>query len=96
MENSKCESPEKRSLINSAKNLNLTVNKFYELANISERLLAKFKLRPEDEIFQSTLSVIEKNSDADIIDLFNDINIKLMDLELIIKNNIYNVIDMIE
>ena len=92
-----CQPTAKKTLMNAVEQLNATANKFDELSKLSERLLAKFE-RTEDIPRKTEIMGGEecKNSQPDIIDLFNGINNRLDNLLNKIGNNVERVVNMID
>ena len=87
----------KKSLMNAVERLNATANRFDELSKLSERLVAKFE-RTEDMPCETEIMGDKecKNSQPDIIDLFNGINNRLDNLLNKIGNNVERVVNMID
>ena len=91
-----CQPTAKKTLMNAVDRLNATANKFDELSKHSERLVAKFE-RTEDMLREAKMENKEcKDSQPDIIDLFNDINDRLDNLLNKIGNNVERVVNMID
>ena len=92
-----CQPTAKKTLINAVERLNATANRFDELSKLSERLVAKFE-RTEDEQCKTEMMGDKecKNSQPDIIDLFNGINNRLDNLLNKIGSNVERVVDMID
>ena len=92
-----CQPPAKKTLMNAVERLNATANRFDELSNLSERLIAKFE-RTEDLPCKTEIMGDKEltNSQPDIIDLFNDINNRLDNLLNKIGINVERVVNMID
>ena len=92
-----CQPTAKKTLMNAVERLNATANRFDELSNLSERLVAKFE-RTEDMTCKTEIMEDKecKNSQPDIIDLFNGINNRLDNLLNKIGNNVERVVNMID
>jgi len=97
MENSGCQPTAKKTLMNAVERLNATADRFDELSELSEKLVAKFarteamSCRPgltEDEECRIPL--------PDIIDLFIGINNRLDKLLHKIGSNVESVVNMID
>ena len=92
-----CQQTAKRTLMNAVERLTVTANRLDEVSRLSERMVAKFE-RTEDMVGK-TESMGDKeckNSQPDIIDIFNGINTRLDNLLNRIGNDVSRVIDMIE
>ena len=90
-----CQPTAKRSLMNAVEELTVTANRFDELSKLSERMVAKFE-RTEDIPCEAMKDMECKNTQPDIIDIFNIINNRLDNLLNEIASNVERVIDMIE
>jgi len=92
-----CQPTAKKSLMNAVERLNATANRFDELSKLSERLVAKFE-RTEDMPCKTEIMGDKecKNSQPDIIDLFNGINNRLVNLLNEIGSNVERVVNMID
>ena len=92
-----CQPTVKKTLMNAVERLNATANRFDELSKLSERLVAKFE-RTEDEPCKTEMMGDKecKNSQPDIIDLFNGINNRLDNLLNKIGDNVERVVNMID
>jgi hypothetical protein len=92
-----CQPTAKKTLMNAVERLNATANRFDELSNLSERLVAKFE-RTEDMPCKTEIMGDKEceNSQPDIIDLFNGINNRLDNLLNKIGNNVERVVNMID
>jgi hypothetical protein len=92
-----CQPPAKKTLMNAVERLNATANRFDELSKLSERLVEKFE-RTEDVPCKNEIMGEKecKNSQPDIIDLFNGINNRLDNLLNKIGNNVERVVNMID
>ena len=92
-----CQPTAKKTLMNAVELLNATANRFDDLSKLSERLVAKFE-RTEDMPCKTEIVVDKecKNSQQDIIDLFNGINNRLNNLLNKIGSNVERVVDMID
>jgi len=91
-----CQPTAKKTLMNAVERLNATAIRFDALSNLSERLVAKFE-RTEDMPCKTEIMEDKecKNSQPDIIDLFNGINDRLDNLLNKIGNNVERVVNMI-
>ena len=92
-----CQPTAKKTLMNAVERLNATANRFDELSKLSERLVAKFE-RTEDEPLKTEMMGDKecKNSQPDIIDLFNGIDNRLDTLLNKICSNVEKVVNMID
>jgi len=83
--------------MNAVERLNATAIRFDALSNLSERLVAKFE-RTEDMPCKTEIMEDKecKNSQPDIIDLFNGINDRLDNLLNKIGRNVERVVNMID
>lgn len=92
-----CQPTAKKTLMNAVERLNVTADRFDELSKLSERLVAKFE-RTEDVLRKSEMMGDKecKDSQPDIIDLFNDIDNRLNNLLNKIGNNVERVVNMID
>ena len=92
-----CQPTAKKTLMNAVERLNATANRFDELSNLSERLVAKFE-RTEDMPCKTEIMGDKEceNPQLDIIDLFNGINNRLDNLLNKIGNNVERVVNMID
>ena len=92
-----CQPTAKKTLMNAVDRLNATANRFDELSKLSERLVAKFE-RTEDEPCKTEIMGDKecKNSQPDIIDLFNSVDNRLDNLLNKIGNNVERVVNMID
>ena len=87
----------KKTLMNAVDRLNVTANRFDELSKLSERLVAKFERTEDDPCKNEIMGDKEcKNSQPDIIDLFNGIDNRLDNLLNKIGNNVERVVNMID
>jgi len=92
-----CQPTAKKTLMNAVERLNATAIRFDALSNLSERLVAKFE-RTEDMPCKTEIMEDKecKNSQPDIIDLFNGINDRLDNLLNKIGRNVERVVNMID
>ena len=92
-----CQTTAKKTLMNAVERLNVTANRFDELSKLSERLVAKFE-RTEDMPCNTEIMGDKecKNSQPDIIDLFDGIDNRLDNLLNKIGNNVERVVNMID
>ena len=92
-----CQPTAKKTLMNAVERLNATANRFDELSKQSETLVAKFE-RTEDIPCKTEIMGDKecKNSQPDIIDLFNGINNRLDNLLNKIGDNVEKVVNMID
>ena len=92
-----CQPTTKKTLMNAVERLNATANRFDELSKLSERLVAKFERTEDDPCKTEMMGDKEcKNSQPDIIDLFNGVNNRLDNLLNKIGSNVEKVVDMID
>ena len=92
-----CQPTAKKTLMNAVERLNVTANIFDELSKLSERLVAKFERTEDTPCKTQVMGDKEcKNSQPDIIDLFNDIDNRLNNLLNKIGNNVERVVNMID
>lgn len=95
MDNIECQPTAKKTLMNAVEKLNSTANRFDELARLSEKLVTKFE-RTEDMPVKTEMIGDLKNSQPDLIDLFNNINNRLDLLLNKIGSNVEKIINMID
>lgn len=90
----------KKTLMNAVERLTVTANRFDDLSNLSEMLVAKFErtegMPRNPEGGGESASVNTRPDIPDIIDLFNGINHRLDNLLNKIGNNVEKVISMID
>ena len=92
-----CQPTAKKTLMNAVERLNATANRLDELSKLSERLVAKFE-RTEDDPRTTEMMLDKecKDSQPDIIDLFNGVNNRLDYLLNKIGSNVEKVVNMID
>ena len=87
----------KKTLMNAVERLTVTANRFDDLSNLSEMLVAKFERTEGMPRNPENKSIGEEElARPDIIDLFNRINDRLDNLLNKIGSNVEKVISMID
>ncbi len=92
-----CQPTAKKTLMNAVERLAVTANRFDDLSNLSETMIAKLE-RTEDVLRKGEMMGDKEcgGPQPDIIDLFNGIDNRLNDLLNKIGSNIEKVISMID